>query len=111
LPQRFESIGAGELSRLFGEKFENALQTLPIGQWSGPVLSGYGSHLVLLRQRDEERLAPLAEVREQVRREWIDARRAEGNARFYADLRRRYEVTIQRPTASGEMPNPPVGLR
>jgi hypothetical protein len=111
LPQRFESTGAGELARLFGEKFENALQSLPIGQWSGPVVSGYGPHLVLLRQRNEERLAPLAEVREQVRREWIDARRAEGNARFYAELRQRYEVTIERPTASGEVPNSPLGLR
>jgi hypothetical protein len=100
LPRSFEKISASELSRLFGEKFESALQALPLGQWSGPVASGYGLHLVLLRARDEERVSSLSEAREEVERDWVRVRRAEANAAYYAALRQRYDVTIEAPVAS-----------
>lgn len=102
VPQRFERASANELSRLFGAQFEGALAALPIGDWTGPVPSGLGLHLVSLRERDEERAATLAEARAEVRRDWVQSRRAEANARFYADLRERYVVTIARPPASEE---------
>lgn len=109
LPQRVEKMAAGELSRVFGSKFESALQELPLGQWSGPVASGYGLHLVLLQGRDEERTASLAEVRAEVRREWIDAQHAQANARYYAELRARYSVTVERPASSDESPGVATG--
>jgi hypothetical protein len=102
LPQHVEKMAAGELSRVFGSKFESALQELPLGQWSGPVASGYGLHLVLLQEREEEHTAPLPEVRAEVRREWIDAQHAQANARYYAELRARYAVTVERAPSSDE---------
>lgn len=97
LDQHFENAPAGELVRLFGTKFEAAVSTAPIGQWVGPLPSGYGTHLVLVRGRTTDRTATLREVRDVVRREWIQAQRAEANARFYSDLRKRYVVTVQHP--------------
>lgn len=100
LDSRFENTSAGELARLFGTKFEAALHTTPIGQWAGPVPSGYGMHLVLVRDRAMDRTARLDEVRDDVRREWVQAQRADANARFYAELRKRYVVTIDHPPMS-----------
>jgi parvulin-like peptidyl-prolyl cis-trans isomerase-like protein len=111
LPQRFDAMRASELSRLFGAVFEGALHALPLGEWTGPVPSGYGVHLVLLRERDEERVASLAEVREDVRREWMRTRHADANARFYEELRQRYVVTVARPAPSEALPSMPTGLR
>lgn len=99
LPPRLERVGAGELSRLFGTQFERAAQTLPVGQWTGPVPSGVGAHLVLLRERNEERAPPLSDVREEVRRQWALGWRTEANARYYSELRQRYVVTVARPGA------------
>jgi hypothetical protein len=101
MPRSFEKAPAAELSRLFGDEFETALRAVSIGQWSGPVPSGYGVHLVLVRDRDAQGTATLAEMREDVRRAWTEARQAEANARYYAELRKRYQVTVARPAGSG----------
>ena len=97
LDRRFDDMPASELARLFGATFEAALRTAPTGRWIGPVPSGYGMHLVLVRGRQPERMAVLADVRGAVRREWLNWQRATANARFYADLRKHYRVTVESP--------------
>jgi hypothetical protein len=110
MQRSFEKVPASELSRLFGERFETALRGAPIGEWSGPWPSGYGVHLVLLRESEAERAVTLGEKRDEVRRAWIDARHAEANARFYADLRKRYDVTVARPATSAQSVDKVTGL-
>jgi len=105
LPARLDRVAAGEVSRLFGTKFERALQTLPVGQWTGPVPSGVGEHVVLLREREAARIPSLSAVRDEVHRQWAIGWRTEANARYYAELRQRYVVTVARPTA-GATPSP-----
>jgi len=58
-----------ELERLFGHRFTADLAKLPVGEWSGPVASRYGMHLVFVRERVMEHTPPLAEVRKEVRTE------------------------------------------
>ena len=97
LELRFDDVAANELERRFGADFETALRTLPTGEWSGPVPSTYGMHIVLIRERNNERTATLADVRDDVRRRWMQGQREQANDRYYADLRRRYAVTVERP--------------
>ena len=35
-----------EVSGAFGDVFAEAMVSLPVGTWQGPVSSGYGFHLV-----------------------------------------------------------------
>lgn len=65
------------------------------GQWQGPIESGYGVHLVFVSERTAGRQPELADVRDVVVREWTNARRLEGNAKFYAELLKRYTVIIE----------------
>jgi PPIC-type PPIASE domain len=102
LEHRFEAAPASEVAKQFGEKFTAKLGELPPGQWQGPIESGYGAHLVFVSERTEGRLPALADVREAVRREWANARRLEGNEKFYQELLKRYRVTIERPKAAEE---------
>jgi hypothetical protein len=111
LEHRFQNVTASELVRLFGAGFETALRTLPTGEWQGPVTSGYGVHLVFVENRDEAQAAALEHVREEVRREWIRDQRQQANERFYADLRKRYEVTVERPIANAGAPALAAGVR
>jgi len=99
LEHRFQSLPANEAVKQFGEKFANELGKLPLGEWHGPIDSGYGVHLVLVTERTGGRVPALAEVREAVQREWANARRLEASETFYHKLLKRYVVTI-------ELPNP-----
>lgn len=46
LEHRFQSLPLSEVAKQFGEKFATKLGELPVGQWDGPIESGYGTHLV-----------------------------------------------------------------
>ncbi len=99
LDHQFANVSADEVAGQFGEKFAAKLSGLSPGQWQGPIESGYGVHLVLVRERTEGRLPALAEVRDAVTREWASARRLEANQKFYQELLKRYTVTIEAPTS------------
>ncbi len=96
LPGDYDLASEDEVARGFGGEFAAALADLPLGRWSGPVESGFGLHLVLIRERQPGSVPLLAEVREAVEREWRNARREEAAEAFYRGLRERYVVSVQR---------------
>jgi len=102
LGHRFQSLPVSEVVKQFGERFATKLSELSLGQWDGPVESGYGVHLVLISERTEGRVPELAEVRDAVRREWANARRLEGKDKLYHELLKHYRVTIERPMPAKE---------
>ena len=102
LEHKFKSLPASEIVRQFGENFAAKLGELALDQWDGPIESGYGAHLVCVSERTEGRLPELAQVRDDVRREWANARRLESNEKFYTELLKRYVVTVERPTGAEE---------
>ncbi len=91
------SVTESEMRNLFGSQFATRLLTLEVGSWQGPVPSGYGSHLVLIRERTPSAIPEFSEVRDAVVREWREARRQAGNEELYRHMRERYTVTIERP--------------
>jgi PPIC-type PPIASE domain len=97
LERSFEKLSLSDVKKTFGEQFASAVAALPLGVWQGPIESGYGTHLVFVTQRSEGRLPALDEVRDQVRREWLDAKRAEATERFYQAILSRYKVKIEPP--------------
>ena len=97
LGYRFDAVDQDEIRRLFGTQFATALASVPTGTWSGPVPSGYGVHLVLIERRDAGAVASLSAVRDQVLREWKYEQQQAANARYYDTLRRRYDITVERP--------------
>jgi len=96
LPERYEETGADELSRTFGEAFTARLRTLPLGEWQGPIESGLGFHLVYVHERQAPRVPALAEIRAAVRTDYLDDQRRQASERYYASLRARYEVSVDR---------------
>ena len=97
LQQSFDDVTLPDLQKTFGEHFASALSALPVASWQGPIESGYGVHLVFVAQRTDSRLPALAEVREQVRREYLDAKRREATDNFYKVLLSRYNVRMEAP--------------
>ncbi len=97
LPGDYDRVSELEVARGLGNEFAAALAELPLGRWSGPVESGFGLHLVLIRERQPGSLPRLSEVRETVDWEWRHARRKEAGEAFYRGLRERYVVSVERP--------------
>jgi hypothetical protein len=102
LPSEYQAAAPGEVARLFGREFPNRLSALPVGRWSGPVESGYGLHLVLVRERTAGQTPPLNEVRDAVLSEWQMAQRQELSANFRRQRRAKYAVTVQWPDWANE---------
>ena len=86
-----------EIRKLFGSGFTESLVKLPPGQWHGPVLSGYGVHLVYVSSISEPPAPVFAELRERVVQDWETERGEELNEKFYANLREQYTVVIEEP--------------
>ena len=84
-----------EIQKLFGSGFAESLIALSPGQWHGPVLSGYGVHLVYVSNITEPPAPVFAEVRERVVQDWTTDRSEELNEQFYANLREQYTVVIE----------------
>jgi peptidyl-prolyl cis-trans isomerase C len=89
------AVDAARLRREFGAGFYEALAELPPGEWSGPVASGFGLHLVRVTERAPFKPAQLAEVADRVRLDYRLAQREEQNRAALAQLRARYRVELE----------------
>jgi len=95
LPARQDHVPLDLVARDFGKEFADALAGLTVGEWSQPVSSGFGMHLVRLNAVEPSQVPALDAVRDVVAREWENARRKRAQAAALAELRKQYEVKIQ----------------
>jgi hypothetical protein len=92
--REFPDRSRPELAAVFGPELATAVMALPPGEWSQPLRSSYGLHLVRVAGHAPRRAARLADVRAQVAHEWTVERRAAINAAALADIRRRYTIRV-----------------
>ena len=92
-----------EIQKLFGNGFAESLIGLAPGKWHGPVLSGYGTHLVYVHAVNEPPATVLAEVQERVVQDWKTVKSEELHENFYANLRDQYTVVIEKPREKGKV--------
>jgi hypothetical protein len=95
LPSHQDAMPLDLIARDFGEKFAAQLAQAPVGEWSGPVTSGFGTHLVRVSAIEPAQSPTLTDVRDVVAREWENERRKQAHADALARLRSQYEVEIQ----------------
>lgn len=95
LPVSFDDIPLNRLALDFGEDFANAVNTLPLGSWQGPIRSGFGIHLVRINKKTPAKKANLADVRALVERDWENARRKKNSDEYYMKLRKSYDVQME----------------
>jgi len=94
LERQFEDVPLRDVAAQFGDEFADRVVELPVGQWQGPIESAYGMHLVLVGARTDGRAPELDEVRDALRRDWLNERRIAANEAYYQSLLQRYTVTI-----------------
>jgi len=97
LPQHMETAPLSDVSRAFGEDFARALKSQPVGAWSGPITSGFGLHLVRIRQVQAAQKPNLDDARQAVTNDWRDAMRETRENKAYQALLDGYQINIERP--------------
>jgi len=79
----------------FGDEFADALLAVELGEWSGPLKSGYGTHLVLISARQAARKPAFEAVRDKVADEWRRESEEKVSQDYLARLREKYGVEFE----------------
>jgi hypothetical protein len=85
---------AREVDQTFGPAFGEQLLEAPVGEWSGPVESAYGLHLVRVLERTQPRLPDFDEVRERLSTDYTFETRQAANAQALDRLTERYQIVF-----------------
>ena len=94
LQSDFVSVTAQEAARQMGTGFVEAVVQLEPGSWHGPVLSGYGVHLVYVYNYEKSPPPVFEDVQAAVLENWQFEQREQFNADFLKNLKSRYEIVI-----------------
>jgi len=97
LPRELRLGPLSEVVRAFGTEFAARIDAIEPGQWTGPVESPYGLHLVLVVERRAPARPALADIRPLVERELLAERRKAQLQALYERLLKKYVVTIEMP--------------
>jgi hypothetical protein len=94
-PPYLRAQSRSDLARRFGAGFADQLADALPGQWSGPIASAYGRHLVWVEERTAREIPPLDAVRGQVSERWLDDQRALRLRNTLRSLRERYPLHVE----------------
>jgi hypothetical protein len=104
----FQSADHLGITRQMGSGFADAVMELETGNWHGPVLSGYGVHLVYVYDHQVAPPAVFENVQAQVLENWQFEKREQFNADFLESLKGRYEIVIDEIPAERILLSPDV---
>ena len=95
LPNYFPNKTEMEIGRQFSRGFTESVFELEVGKWHGPVLSGYGTHLVFVHNHEINELPEYTEIRDYLREQWMTQKKTELEEQYVEGLMARYEVIIE----------------
>ena len=93
LPYEYTLQTPPEVQRQFGGRFAEALFEFEPG-WNGPVLSGYGLHLVYAGERVESRIPAYGEIRDRLVMDFNRDRSQRAKDALFESLRGNYLVAV-----------------
>lgn len=97
LPPHQDGASSDAIAGTFGDEFVLALRRAPTGEWSGPVASGLGLHVVRVTARTAPEKPSLERVRQRLTNDWRAAAIAKARDEGYARILKGYDVVIERP--------------
>ena len=97
LPYRLDDASESIVSAQYGEKFKTLLFGLDVGQWTGPVESPFGVHLIRIESIIPGHVPDLPEIRKEVERDWLTDFRSGAQQKILDQMRAEYTITIEMP--------------
>jgi hypothetical protein len=93
LGHEFINRSTAEIEREFGSRFAEALFEMEPG-WHGPIVSGYGLHLVFIDDRVEGRIPDYTEVRDRLVMDFNRMRSERAKNALFEGLLEKYDIEI-----------------
>jgi hypothetical protein len=106
LPTRLDGVSVQDVANAFGRSFAEQMGEAPIGEWSGPLRSGYGFHLIRVERVEPASLPTIDSIRPIVLREWQAAQNAQAKSALLSQLRAKYRVHVE--GSAGKLLHPPA---
>lgn len=94
LPPMLQDVSSTDIRNLFGGTLADQLETLPASEWSGPVESAYGVHLVYIDEFAPARHLDITDVRDAVERDLLARRTEQAEDMLYEMLLERYTISM-----------------
>lgn len=82
------------IKRKFGSNFTERLSAIAVGQWAGPIESGFGLHFVKITQKIASGSPDLNDIRQQVSNDWRADQIAATEKSIYDELAAQYDIEI-----------------
>jgi len=95
LPSDMQSASPQVIANAFGSDFAAQVVEAPVGQWTGPLQSGFGLHLVRVDDRKADAMPAFEQIRPIVLREWQSEQRKQSNKAFLDSLRAKYDIRVE----------------
>ncbi|WP_299598692.1 peptidylprolyl isomerase [uncultured Microbulbifer sp.] len=102
LQYRFENVSSERVDRLFGSDFSLQFLELEPNQWSGPLTSAYGEHLVRISAAEPRHQAEFTEIKADVLRDWQLDEQKNILETQYQTLKENYRIRVAEPVAATE---------
>jgi len=90
----FNRVSQAGVIKDFGRDFAGAVFALEAGDWSGPIGSAFGLHLVRVTKTTPRDVPDFETVRDEVEALWLDMAAREGNLKRLRDLIDKYDIVI-----------------
>jgi len=94
LQSYYPNVSEFEIRRQFGAGFAEAVMKLQPGKWHGPVMSGYGAHLIYVYALQQAPPPAFEDVRKHVLANWQTEQQNKFNVEFFENLKSRYKVVV-----------------
>lgn len=91
-PFYFEAVDENELNRQLGMEFSQELEKIETDQWSGPVKSGFGYHLVYIVKKETPSPIEFETIKAEVLRDLEYQNQQLMNELIYNEFRKNYTI-------------------
>jgi len=94
---RFSGLSMRKLTELMGTEFSQGVGQLNLGEWSKPIESVFGWHLVWVKKINPARVLSLVEAEHRVKRDLLKELKSQAFDTALSDIKRGYTVAIEWP--------------
>ncbi|MGB5377849.1 peptidyl-prolyl cis-trans isomerase [Muriicola sp.] len=94
LPEQYTNTSASRLALDFGQEFSLELEKLPLNQWVGPVKSGFGVHLIFIKNKKSASYYDYDEVKNKVKTDYSFNANNSFKKELFARLLKKYTISI-----------------
>ena len=90
----FNLMSKNDLQKNFGNSFYESLRSMNENQWSGPIASDYGLHIVFIKKKVSGYVPGLNQIYQKVYSDYLIMSRRENVINFLDEIKEEYEVII-----------------